>query len=384
MLAPPLVLHCAGRRRARQARESPRPTDASGEPPQHRAVAERGEMASDGSLPQEEGQDMALKHLLAGVAVIGLMAQTALGQNQDTTQQQLAQAQQLAQEDMEFANKAAGDGMAEVKLGELAQQNAEDDQVKQFGQRMVDDHSKANDELKSIAQQKGIDLPKDLPAEAQQAYDELQQKSGDEFDQAYMDLMVEDHQKAIDLFQQEAKSGKDADLQTFAEETLPTLEEHLDLAQQTQKQISASAGQSEQPATATGQAEQPAAAARSEQQQPAHGQQQAGTQAQQQQAGTEAEPSISIKEVLGSKVVNAKGDQVGEIEDLVVDQNQIRYAVLSVGGFLGIGEKKVAVPFDELQLGDNEAYLMSATTEQQLEQMPEYDEGQYQPFQQHG
>jgi putative membrane protein len=327
---------------------------------------------------------MALKHLLAGVAVIGLMAQPALGQNQDTTQQQLAQAeQQLAQEDTEFANKAAGDGMAEVKLGELAQQNAEDDQVKQFGQRMVDDHSKANDELKSIAQQKGIDLPKDLPAEAQQAYDELQQKSGDEFDQAYMDLMVEDHQKAIDLFQQEAQSGKDADLQTFAEETLPTLQEHLDLAQQTQKQISASAGQGEQPATAAGQAEQPAAAAQSEQQ-PAQGQQQAGTQAQQQQAGTEAEPSISIKEVLGSKVVNAKGDQVGEIEDLVVDQNQIRYAVLSVGGFLGIGEKKVAVPLDELQLGDNEAYLMSATTEQQLEQMPEYDEGQYQPFPQRG
>jgi PRC-barrel domain len=83
-------------------------------------------------------------------------------------------------------------------------------------------------------------------------------------------------------------------------------------------------------------------------------------------------------------VFNAKGDEVAKIEDLVVDENQIRYAVLSVGGFLGIGDKKVAVPFNELQLGENEAYLMSATTEQQLDQMPEYDEGQYQPLQQRG
>jgi hypothetical protein len=83
-------------------------------------------------------------------------------------------------------------------------------------------------------------------------------------------------------------------------------------------------------------------------------------------------------------VVNATGDEVATIEDLVIDQNQIRYAVLSVGGFLGIGDKKVAVPFDELQLGKDEAYLMSATTEQQLEQMPEYEEGQYQPLEQRG
>ena len=166
---------------------------------------------------------MALKHLLAGAALIGLMAQPALAQNQNPTQQQTQQPaaqttqQQLAQQDMEFAKKAAGDGMAEVKLGKLVQDQAESDQVKQFGQRMVDDHSKANDKLKSIAQQKGIDLPQDLPKEAQQTYDELQQKSGHAFDQAYMDAMVKDHHKAIDLFQQEAKSGKDADLQTFAE-----------------------------------------------------------------------------------------------------------------------------------------------------------------------
>jgi hypothetical protein len=83
-------------------------------------------------------------------------------------------------------------------------------------------------------------------------------------------------------------------------------------------------------------------------------------------------------------VVNANGEEIAEIEDLVVDQNQTHYAILSVGGFLGIGDKKVAIPLDKLQLGEEETYLMSAETEEQLEQMPEYDEQQYQPFQRQG
>jgi hypothetical protein len=79
-------------------------------------------------------------------------------------------------------------------------------------------------------------------------------------------------------------------------------------------------------------------------------------------------------------VVNAGGQEVGEIEDLVLDQNQIAYAVVSVGGLLGLGEKRVAVPLDDLQLGEGETYLMSSATQDQLEQMPEYDERQFQPY----
>jgi PRC-barrel domain len=89
---------------------------------------------------------------------------------------------------------------------------------------------------------------------------------------------------------------------------------------------------------------------------------------------------VSVDQVLGSRVVNAEGAEVGEIEDLVLDQNQIAYAVVSVGGFLGMGEKRVAVPLDELQLGEGETYLMTAATQDQLEQMPEYDEQQFQPY----
>jgi hypothetical protein len=79
-------------------------------------------------------------------------------------------------------------------------------------------------------------------------------------------------------------------------------------------------------------------------------------------------------------VVNTKGDKVGKIEDGVLDQTGKYYAVVSVGGFLGIGDKDVALPLNDLQLGQGEAYLMSAATEDQLKQMPEYDENQYQPY----
>jgi putative membrane protein len=328
---------------------------------------------------------MALKHLLAGAALIGLMAQPALAQSQDTTRQQpAAQAtqQQLAQEDMEFATEAAKGGLMEVKLGELAQQQAASDDVKQFGQRMVEDHGKANDQLKQIAQDKAIDLPQELPADAQQKYDELKQESGDEFDQAYMDEMVSDHQKDVEEFQQYVETGQDPDLTSFAEQTLPTLEEHLQLAQQTQEQVKAAA--SEPPATGAQGGQQQAGAA--QEQRPQGKQQQAATAPEQQpataagQAATQAEQPVSLEEVLGAEVVNAAGDEVGEIEDVVLDQNGAYYAILSVGGFLGLGEKKVAVPLDQLELAEDQVYLMATASEEQLEQMPEYDEQQYRPY----
>ena len=305
---------------------------------------------------------MALKHLMVGVAAIGLMATPALGQSQDTTGQQQPPAQageqqQLAQEDMEFATKAAEGGLKEVQLGEVAQQQAESPEVQQFGERMVQDHGQANEQLMQIAQEKGIELPQELPEDAQQLYEELQQKSGPDFDQAYMDEMVSDHEEDVEAFQEYTEAGQDPELTGFAEQTLPVLQEHLELARQTQEQVIAAAGAGEQPDAAM-QGDQ--------------------------QAATEPGQVVSIEEVLGSRVVNANGDEVAEIEDLVVDQNQTHYAILSVGGFLGIGDKKVAIPLDQMQLGEDETYLMSTETEEQLEEMPEYEEGQYQPFQREG
>jgi putative membrane protein len=370
------------------------------------------------------GFEMTLARLLGGAALIGLMVQPVLAQSQDKAQPQQPQQQQqqttnggaqqqLAQKDIDFAKKAAGDGMAEVKLGKLAQLQAQNDQVKAFGQRMVDDHGKANDKLKSIAQQKGIDLPQSPPDEAQQAYNDLQKKTGHAFDQAYMDMMVKDHHKAIDLFQQEAKAGKDADLQKFAEQTLPILQQHLDLAQKTQQQVnqqmSASADQGQQgapkltkepnqvTAPPTGNQQQqamtkePTATGPAKTPPPATAKQQAATEAttpppavtppankQQQAAAQPTGQQMSAQDVIGTKVVNNKGDQVGTVKDLVIDQDQVQYAVVSVGGFLGIGAKNVAIPLDQLKLGKDKTYLMSAQTEGQLKQMPAYQDGTHQ------
>jgi putative membrane protein len=94
----------------------------------------------------------------------------------------------------------------------------------------------------AIAEQKAIQLPQELSGDAQQKYEEMQQLLGAEFDEVYMDEMVKDHEKDIELFEQQAESGEDPDLRTFAEEALPTLREHLELAKQVRSQTTAARG----------------------------------------------------------------------------------------------------------------------------------------------
>jgi putative membrane protein len=129
-----------------------------------------------------------------------------------------------------FAKKAAQGNMAEVALGKLAQQNAQSDDVKKFGQRMVDDHGKANTELKTLAQTKNVTLPTELDAKDKALRDRLMKLSGAAFDRAYMRAMVADHVKDVNEFRMESKSGKDAEVKAWAAKTLPTLEEHLKMA----------------------------------------------------------------------------------------------------------------------------------------------------------
>jgi putative membrane protein len=144
----------------------------------------------------------------------------------------------VAREDRQFVEKAADGGKAEVMLGELAQKQASDEQVKQFGNRMVKDHGKANDELARLASAKGISLPTTVGREHRAHADKLAKLSGAAFDRAYMKHMVDDHKKDISEFEKQAKSGKDAELKAFAERTLPTLREHLKLAQATHDAVS--------------------------------------------------------------------------------------------------------------------------------------------------
>ncbi len=142
-------------------------------------------------------------------------------------------ANRLGSPDNTWITKAAQGGMAEVELGKLAQSNASSDAVKQFGQRMVDDHTKAGEELARIAADKGITLPTGLDAKNQATKDRLSKLTGKEFDRAYMQDMVKDHRGDVAEFKKEAASGKDPEVKAFASKTLPTLEEHLKLAEQT-------------------------------------------------------------------------------------------------------------------------------------------------------
>jgi putative membrane protein len=136
----------------------------------------------------------------------------------------------VSEEDSKFAVMAASGGMMEVQLGELAQQKAASQRVKDFGAMMVRDHTKANDELKNLAGMKNITVP---PAPGEDHMDQitnLSKKSGREFDREYMKMMVDDHQEDIDEFEKCSNNSKDADLKAFAAKTLPVLRTHLDSA----------------------------------------------------------------------------------------------------------------------------------------------------------
>jgi putative membrane protein len=137
----------------------------------------------------------------------------------------------LSAADTKFVKTAAVGGMEEVQLGQLAAQKATDPEVKNFGQRMVDDHSKANDQLKQLATQKGVTVASSLPPSKQKDVDKLSKLSGAAFDKAYVGMMVEDHKKDVAEFKKESKGGKDSDVKSWASTTLPTLEDHLKMVQ---------------------------------------------------------------------------------------------------------------------------------------------------------
>jgi putative membrane protein len=137
----------------------------------------------------------------------------------------------LAPADRHFVTEAAVGGLAEVELGKMAVDKASNADVKQFGQRMVDDHSKANDELRSWASSNGVTLPPETGATEKAVENRLSKLSGDAFDRAYMSAMVQDHTKDVAAFQQASKTAKNADLKAWAGKTLPTLQDHKKMAQ---------------------------------------------------------------------------------------------------------------------------------------------------------
>lgn len=145
----------------------------------------------------------------------------------------------------QFLEKAMQGGQAEVMLGQMAAERASDADVKAFGRRMVQDHGKANTELTSLATQKGWTPPVDPLGEHKAAQQKLEKLSGAEFDRAYMQEMVKDHEKDVSLFEQATRQVQDPELRAFADRTLPTLKQHLEQARSLQARVGGGASKSQ-------------------------------------------------------------------------------------------------------------------------------------------
>lgn len=126
-----------------------------------------------------------------------------------------------------FVKEAAQGGMAEVEMGKLAAQKAQNAEVKKFGQMMVTDHTAANKELEALAGKKNYALPKDTGSH-QSDLESLSKRSGADFDKAYVKAMVSDHETDVNAFQKQADAASDPDVKAFAAKTLPTLKHHLE------------------------------------------------------------------------------------------------------------------------------------------------------------
>lgn len=159
--------------------------------------------------------------------------------SQDNNNQQMDNGakRMMKSADTTFAMKAAQGGMAEVKLGQLAADKAANPDVKAFGQQMVDDHTKANDDLKATAEKEGMTVPTDLDAKHQAMYDKLNKLSGPAFDHAYVNDMIKDHEQDVKEFQKEANNGKDPQMKEFASRTLPVIQGHLDKIKSIQPKV---------------------------------------------------------------------------------------------------------------------------------------------------
>lgn len=143
-------------------------------------------------------------------------------------------------QDAPFMMEAAQGGMTEVQLGQLAQQQASSNRVKQFGQRMVQDHNQANAKLMQVFQQKGMTPPTTIGAKYSAMQEQLAKLSGQAFDRQYMSQMVEDHTEDVSSFQREVSTGKDAQVRAWASQTLPALKEHLQLAKTVNQSLTGS------------------------------------------------------------------------------------------------------------------------------------------------
>ena len=151
-------------------------------------------------------------------------------QNEETVGENL-------EDESEFLVEAASSGLYEVEMAKLAQQRATTQQVKDFANRIVEDHTKANENLKQLAASKNITVPAAMGDEEQRKFNDFRDKEMDDFDEEYIEQMVKDHKDDVDDFEEAAEDLDDADVKSFASSTLPTLQEHLRMAEQLEESV---------------------------------------------------------------------------------------------------------------------------------------------------
>jgi predicted outer membrane protein/sporulation protein YlmC with PRC-barrel domain len=281
----------------------------------------------------------------------------------------------------QFVEQAAISNQFEIESSQLALDAAENQEIRDFAQRMVDDHSNAGEQLKSTVESAGLELtvPEELDQEHADKLAQLQSATGADFDQQYAQMQVEAHDKAVELFSSYAERGDEEALKEFAADTLPTLQEHkeqiesIDMAagvataQTTEGQAPAedvAAADASQPADATAPAQDMAAADTATN---ADGETFIGFNADQIRAST----------MMGQEVYGADEESIGEISDLVLQEDgETRAAIIDVGGFLGVGEKSVAIPFEQIEVQQQEGAdprLVVAMSREELEQAPAFE-----------
>jgi putative membrane protein len=144
-------------------------------------------------------------------------------------------------DDKKFLKEAAMSGQAEVQLGQMAEQKASSEAVKEFARRMVADHTKANEQLKQVASRANVEVPDQVKGKEEATIKKLDKLSGADFDKAYIKDQLKDHKQAVNEFKSEAENGTIPAVKEFASQTLPTLEQHLELAKNLNKSGTATA-----------------------------------------------------------------------------------------------------------------------------------------------
>jgi putative membrane protein len=182
-----------------------------------------------------------MKHSLFALLVLGLISvgcTTDKAATPDTAAQPNSAASASSpsspstNSDQAFVTKVAQGNSAEVELGKIVAAKSKNPSVKQFAQMMVKDHTTALNELQELAQSKNLNFSDDLPDDAKALQAKLTSDTGKQLDKDYMDGMVEDHQKDVQEFMDKSQNAKDPDVKQWAGKTLPTLQKHLEKAQQ--------------------------------------------------------------------------------------------------------------------------------------------------------